>query len=239
MILKRIFILAIVSSLCLTVQAQEEKEKGPHFISINLGANIPLSDYQTLDTLDASNVNAGLAFSLEGGAYLNKIFGLGLSVGGFTNKIDQSQLSKQLNKEVHDDGSVSISADDWLNLYAMVGPYLSFGGKLIVVDLKFLGGIINSSKPSVTINASESGEPTIQKNYSESAYAFGFNYGIHLRINLIGGLGLRVNAEGIMSEQEFKNRVDYIRGTTVESTENKLITEFKTLNLGAGLVYTF
>jgi len=238
MILRKLFAVVVVSVLHFSAYAQSESEK-PHFISLNVGTSVPLKDYQALDTLNASNVNVGLSFSLEGGLYFNKFLGLGLSVGGFSNAVDRDDMSKQIQKELNESGMASIKADDWVNVYAMLGPYLSFGGEVIVVDFKFLGGIMNSQKPLITITTDESGEPLIQKNHAEDAFAFGFNYGVHLRVKLIGGLGLRINAEGVVSEQEFKNKVDYIRGSGTISKEKKITTEFKTLNLGVGLVFNF
>ena len=66
------------------------------------------------------------------------------------------------------------------------------------------------------------------------------NYGIHFRIKLIGKLGLRINAEGFQSAQEFETKVKEFDNNGVESQATKNIEkEIMALNLGAGLAFTF
>lgn len=234
--MKKLFVLSLISLFCVTLYAQDEKDK-PNFISINVGPSIPLKDYQAIDSIGPANAKVGLSLSLESGLYLNKVLGIGFGAGVFTNPIDVNDLSSQYQTQVGNNGVVTTTANNWVNFYGMVGPYLSIGGKVLMVDLKFLGGIVNSTKPQITTTTDLNGQTESRVSAAESATSFGFNYGAHLRLKLVGPLSLRVNVEGVSTKQEFDNNVEYIKNnTTQQLTQEKIKTEFKSLNLGVGLL---
>jgi len=211
----------------------------PHFISLNFGTNIPLSDYKELDSVALGNANSGLYYSFEAGAYFSKIVGLGVNLGAFSNSVNDEDIKDQLEREFGNGDQFTVESDDWLNSYLMVGPYFSFGKEAFIVDLKILGGVINSAKPLINIE-SETNEVRLSRSNEVSSLAFGFNYGLHFRIKLVGKLGLRINAEGFMSSQEFETKVQKIYSNQPNNQESQDIEKnIQALNLGAGLALTF
>lgn len=232
------FILLILIGLFVLPTANAQLSR-PHFISLNFGTNIPLSDYKELDSLALGNANAGLYYSFEAGAYFSKIVGLGVNIGAFNNSVNDEDIKEQLKRDFGNGDEFTVESDDWVNSYLMVGPYLSFGSEAFVVDLKVLGGIINSAKPLINIE-SETNEVRLSRSNEVSSLAFGFNYGLHFRIRLVGKLGLRINAEGFMSAQEFETKVQKIYSNQPNTQESQAIEkEIQALNLGAGLALTF
>jgi len=225
--------LFIVTLFCFSVVSAQLNK--PHFISLNVGTSIPLADYKEVkDQLTSGGADNGLSYSLEGAAYMNKFLGIGANLGLFNNGVDNDELVSKLESEFNAPNS-TISADDWVNGYAMVGPYLSFGTEKIIVDFKFLAGLLSTKKPILDINTSTNSANIPTSAEEVVASNIGFNYGIHLRIKLISKLGFRLNAEQFSSQQEFKGKVE-TNGVINEATIQQQISTF---NLGAGLVLTF
>jgi len=211
----------------------------PHFISLNVGTNIPLSDYKELDSIVLGNATPGMYYSFEAGAFFSKVVGLGVNLGAFSNSVNNDDILDQLKSDFNNRDEFTVESEDWLNSYLMLGPYLSFGSEAFIMDLKLLGGFMNSAKPLINIE-SETNEVQLSRSNEVSSLAFGFNYGIHFRIKLVGKLGLRLNAEGFMSSQEFETKVQEIKANSEPTTKNQTLEkDIQALNLGAGLALTF
>jgi hypothetical protein len=211
----------------------------PHFVSANFGTSIPLADYKKLDSLAGGSAAMGLSYNIEGGVYFSKVLGVAANIGAFTNQVDEKELESQLKDDFSNDGTVQVSSSKWVNGFAMVGPILSFGSKGFIVDLKLLGGIVNTEKPLINITTDSSGTVSASKSEESVSANFGFNYGLHFRIKLVGKLGLRINAEGFMTEQEFDNTVKNKQNGQETTSESTIKKEIEALNIGAGLVLTF
>lgn len=226
-------------ALCLCFFTAKAQLSHPHFISVNIGTNIPLADYKEVEDIEIGSADLGLSYSFEGGAYFSKVLGVGLHLGVFENGMDEDDIKdfqNLVNNGVTID-DLDVSADKWVNGFFMIGPYLSFGGKKVVVDLKLLGGFLNSAKPSINIQNINDLDRISEE---VSANAFGINYGMHLRIKLVGKLGLRINAEGFQAKQEFESRVKEIdnNGNSV-NIDKEIKKEINALNLGIGAIITF
>ena len=209
----------------------------PHFISLNLGTNIPLSEYGTIDSLSSAGANPGIYYSFEAGAYFSKLLGIGVNIGAFNNSVDDQGIIDQLKTDVRfTNSSFDVTSKSWTNGYIMLGPYFSFGSQKFIVDLKVLGGIINSERPFVNIQSKND-----QYEFNSAAVystSFGINYGMHFRIRLTGKLGLRLNGEGMLSTQEFEEKITETlsSGALQEEKRQTVTREISALNLGVGLV---
>jgi len=234
---KNTFYLLLIATLFMSNKAVAQLSK-PHFISVNAGTNIPLEDYRRLDSVATGNAKTGLYYSFEAGVYLSKVFGIGLNVGAFTNQIDDGDIIEQFQRDFSSNRQIQVNSEEWFNGYAMIGPYLSFGSENFIVDFKLLGGVMNSTKPLINVQTDENGNTKVYRSTEDEQFNFGINYGLHFRIKLVGKLGLRLNAEGMMAEQEFSNKIEEVNGSTT-STESTVKKEIEALNLGAGLVLTF
>jgi len=208
----------------------------PHFVSLNVGTNVPISDYNEIENIELGSAEVGFSYSFEGGAYFSKFLGAALHVGVFENGVDEDEI-KALQRQISQAGDpedLFISSDNWVNGFFMLGPILSFGGKKVIIDFKFLGGIMNTTKPTIGI---QDGLNLDQISDEVSNTAFGFNYGLHLRIKLVSKLGLRINAEGFQSTQEFETGINDINSNNISRED--IEKEITALNLGAGLILTF
>lgn len=210
----------------------------PHFISVNFGTNIPLSDFKDSDSLTSTSANNGIYYSFEAGAFFSKVVGIGVNIGAFSNSINDNSIKEQLRTDfTNSDGQFSVSSENWTNGYIMLGPYLSLGKKKkFIVDAKLLAGVINSDKPFINIEA-EDGSGTEVEIEDVTSTSFGFNYGLHFRIQLKSKLALRINAEQLISTQEFVNKVRTldIMGNEV-NTRTTAEQQISALNLGLGIV---
>lgn len=209
----------------------------PHFVSLNLGTNIPFSEYGKIDSLSSAGANTGIYYSFEGGAYFSKLFGVGVNIGAFNNSVDDEGILDQLKTDSKfNNGKFNVSSKSWTNGFIMLGPYFSFGNQKFTVDLKVLGGIINSERPFINIESE-----TDQYEFNSAAVystSFGANYGMHFRIKLKGKLALRINAEGMFAKQEFTEKITEVsqNGNSQPAIERTVTREISAANLGAGLV---
>ena len=207
----------------------------PHFVSLNFGTNIPLGEYKNVDSLSSSGANTGLYYSFEAGAFFSKVMGIGVNIGAFSNSTDGSITSQLKNEVTKPNGDFSINSDQWQNGYIMIGPYLSFGSESFIIDAKILGGIVNSEKPFVSIQT-DNNDYNFQSGASTNT-SLGINYGLHFRIKLKSKLALRINGEGMLSSQEFIEKVTTIDAMGNEAkSEANVKREISALNLGIGLV---
>jgi len=209
----------------------------PHFISLNAGTNIPLSEYREIDSLSSAGANPGIYYSFEAGAYFSKLLGIGVNIGAFNNSVDDQGIIDQLKTDIRFRNlNFDITSKSWTNGYIMLGPYFSFGSQNFIVDLKVLGGIINSERPFVNIQSKDD-------NYEFNSAAvygtsFGVNYGMHFRIRLKGKLALRLNGEGMLATQEFEEKITETLASGASQAERRqtVTREISALNLGVGLI---
>ena len=233
----KLFKLLISSFLILSSGSLLAQLAHPHFVSLNFGTNIPLSEYGTIDSLSSAGANQGIYYSFEGGAYFSKLFGVGVNIGAFNNSVDNDGIIEQLKTDAqYSNGNFDVSSKSWTNGYIMLGPYFSFGSQKFTVDLKVLGGIVNSERPFVNIESQDD-----QYEFNSAAVystSFGVNYGMHFRIKLKSKLALRINGEGMLSTQEFTEKITEVSqsGSTQPEIERTITRQISVLNLGAGLV---
>ncbi len=236
--MRKILFLLFISISCFSVHAQIKRK--PHFISINGGLSMPVGEYSNFDTAFASSAKAGKYFGLEGALYVSRFIGFGLNVGAYINPVDEKDLKDAYTKEFGASQSITISADEWLNGYAMAGIYLTIPIKKVRLDFKFLGGAVNSDQPLVEVTIDQNGNESLIINKSTEALAFGINYGAHLRVPIVSKLYLRLNAETFTSLPEFKNQTQRLSNSSSNSFSKKTVEQtISVLNLGVGLAFSF
>lgn len=233
------YFIILTLSIVFSLQGNAQLTSKPHFISVNVGTNIPLGEYQELDSISNGSASSGLYYSFETAVYISKFLGLGANIGAFSNPVNEEKIEDQLKRDFGIGSNYEVNSSDWVNAYALAGPYLTFGTEAIQFDIKFLAGIVQSEKPLINVSTNTSGQVNVSKSEESTASSFGFNYGLHLRLKLIGKLGLRINAEGFSTQQEFKSKVKNKNNGNETVSESTLKKEIQALNLGAGLVLTF
>ena len=234
--MRKIFLAFTLCFFIVSPKVIAQKLSHPHFISVNIGTNIPLSDYEEIDSLSSSGASNGIYYSFEAGAYFSRLVGFGVNIGAFNNPVQEDDIPTQVENDFTDEnGKFSVSSENWNNGYIMAGPYLSFGGNKFIADIKLLAGVMNSEKPFFNVESNVDGSSAKISRVSNTA--FGVNYGVHFRIKLVKKLALRLNAESLMSTQEFETKISETdsNGNNTQTTKT-IEKEISVLNVGAGLV---
>lgn len=230
-------ILVLLISIISFSSIQAQVKRNPHFISLNGGLSLPVGEYKNLNDEIIYPAKAGKYLGLEGAIYATKFLGFGANIGVYMNPVDEGELIKNYSEQFVNNQNISITSDDWLNGYAMVGMYLTIPIKKIRLDFKFLGGAVNSDKPLVEITVDEQGGQSVIVNKSTEALAFGINYGAHLRIPIVSKLYLRLTAETFTSLPEFKNQPESIINNSLKT--RTIEQTISVLNAGVGLAFSF
>lgn len=234
-----LFALTLTSTFLLSQsESQAISPEGPgkpHFVSFNSGISFPNDDFKEMefDSATVSTVN-GIYGSMEFGFYFTKNFGLGINIGGFVNEVDDDEFEAEIRQT--NNGVEVYPSTEWLNVYGMVGPYVTIPLSILYIDFKFMGGAISTKEPLVKVKVDQNGEAVVSKNGEANAIGFGINYGMHVRVKLIKQLGLRLNAEAFSSQQDIESSMKSGQVAEIENNYSKKISAY---NLGAGLVFTF
>lgn len=241
------FSLLFLSAICLNAQTNK-----PNFISLNAGFNYPTGDYKDVELkpdLPSANATQGYYGSMEFGVYFTKHLGLGFNLGGFYNEIDKEKFEDQMKEDFKNDPTkpaiAEINTSEWINVYAMAGPYLTFNViDRFFIDFKFLAGAMSTNEPLLSLKVdNQTGDVTLIENNEADAIGFAFNYGMHIRIDLISKLGLRINAEGFSSQQQMERALKDGKlntpATDSYSKESHFEQKVTAFNIGVGLVLTF
>lgn len=242
------FVLLFFSLSSLYLNAQTNK---PNFVSLNVGFNYPSGDYEDVklvDTLPAANANQGYYGSMEFGVYFTKNIGLGFNLGAFYNEIDKDKFKNQIAADLKQEflnnpnqpAVVDVNTSEWINVYAMVGPYLTFNViNRFYVDFKVLAGVMSTNEPLLKLNVEQNGKVYLTENEEADAIGFALNYGMHIRIDLISKLGLRINAEGFSSQQQMESTLKNGSWPNFDKNQREFKQNVTAFNIGAGLVLTF
>ena len=243
-----LFSFSFIIASAQTADAQTGK---PNFISLNGGFNYPTGDYKDVklvDTLPAATATQGYYGSVEFGVYFTKHLGLGFNLGGFYNPIDKEKFENQIAEDLKNDAinnadgtaSADVNTSEWINVYAMAGPYLTFNIiDKIHLDFKVMAGAMSTNEPMMKINVDHHGTVKLTENKEADVIGLAFNYGMHVRIKLLSKLGLRLNAEGFSSQQQLERAVKHGTWDNTSTKKSHYKQHVTAFNLGVGLVLTF
>lgn len=234
--------------LGLSLSAQTGK---PNFFSLNVGFNYPSGEYKEIklqDTLPPASAQQGYYGSMEFGVYFTKHLGLGFNLGAFYNEINEDEFKNRIMNDLAEDfqndpsgpAEAYVNTSEWINVYAMAGPYLTFSlFDRAFIDFKLLAGAMSTNEPLLKIKVDHAGQVYLTENEEADAIGLAFNYGMHLRIDLVSKLGLRLNVEGFSSQQQLESSIKEGSWGDYNTSEREFQKNVTAFNVGAGLVLTF
>jgi hypothetical protein len=238
---KSIFFYTAFTLIIITSYAQN---KVSNYIGFFAGASTPLGDFSKTKTGSLNNWNnnsgfakTGFAFGVEGAYYFLPKLGLAGTLyysnhGGFS-KADAAKLGDSYTDAFGVDESTVKTSGTYSSVNVMLGPQLSFPINKLTVDVRALGGIIQSlSTPEMTVQL-EDNTSTLLKQKSSTATALGWQVGAGLRYAITNKLGLMLRADYFNSDDikiENENR---------SNNAGRLVTKqpMSWINASIGLVF--
>jgi hypothetical protein len=207
--------------ICFMALAQENNGNNKKsFLSLNLGASIPLGDFSS-----ASLTNEEAGFALTGITLdMNYLYhfteNVGLAATGFYNMngLDISKLREET-------GIRSLKMDHWQFIGLAAGPAFSFEmSPKVMGDIRVMGGIATANSPDITTN----GSPLIPEDWGTSGL-------------FQAGVGCRVK---IGPNSYFSGGVDYryLKPTFKVTVDNETISaeqNMSLLNISLGIGFKF
>ncbi|HSZ71996.1 MAG TPA: hypothetical protein VK750_04925 [Cytophagaceae bacterium] len=244
---KVIFVLAVLVMSAQQLAAQLLINEKRHFVSTNLGISNPTGAYADKSAAndDAGLAKTGISGFVEAAYYIKPFFGIGGTIGSFSNKVDKSALQDQLTSELKAsgfNGTYSINSSGWANVYVMVGPYFSLPLKKVTLDFKIVGGGMTSIAPVVNESYTPYSNPYATTTIkTEVAVGGGFSYGmgLSLRYHFKPRWALRLNADYISSQVSIDQTLDTETSSGTTSTTNTIHQSISTLNIGVGVAFQF
>jgi len=224
--MKKIILILFTIGIYVTVQSQTK----PHFISVNIGASVPMGDYGSTDGNDESSgfATTGANFAIEGAGFINPTVGFGGYLGGNAHNIDEPAFISELNSSIGISGS-TLTADPYGVSNYMAGIYLSVPATDIVFfRFKVLGGMFMARSPEMTITMTNDFNETFVLNMTESTGSkFAALFGASALFKVSSRIGIAANFEYTGAEVEF----EYNTGMDIVTFKQK----FTILNITAGL----
>lgn len=237
-------LLIIFSTIYLPSEAQQ------NFASISFGASLPQGEYAETGNL-ASNGYArpGGAIKFDAGYFPVSYFGIGGSFAFGSNYAVRDSLLKDLTNYVENNASsvIDIPSDaeidygsgfwNYINLF--LGPHFSIrASQKLYFDFRALAGLSILRPPDQELSISYDNNE-IYSRVSDNKLSFGFTAGTGLRYKLNSNIALKLGADYNQMRSRFEYDFNLFQGVAsdVPAIESNFLV--KTIELSAGLAYSF
>ncbi len=221
-----------------------------NFASISFGATIPLENYAATGDLSSNGyANTGGAIKFDAGYFPTSYFGIGGSFSFGSNYANRDSLLSDVITyieenasdiiDIPEDAEVLYGSGFWNYINLFVGPHFSIRAtQKLYFDLRALGGLSIIRAPNQELTITYDGD-YIYTNSSYNNAAFGWTAGGGIRLMLNDNLALKLSADYIQTKA--KNTYTFELFSGVADDVPPLDSEFfiKTLELTAGLAYSF
>ncbi len=242
---KRIWILMLFAGGCLaTAEAQQS------YASISFGASLPLGDYGSTGDLSSSGyARTGGAIKFDGAYFPISYFGIGGTFSFGSNYAVRDSLLQDVITyieetassiiEIPEDAEILYGSGFWNYINLFIGPDLSLrASQRLYFDIRALAGFtfLRAPDQELRINFDNT---EIYSRTSRNTLAFGYTAGAAVRFKLNSELALRVGVDYFQSRSKYEYTFDLFQG--VAEDVPPLHTDFpvRTLEVTAGLAYSF
>lgn len=221
-----------------------------NFASISFGASMPLGDYSLTGDL-ASNgyARTGGAIKFDAGYFPVSYFGIGGSFSFGSNYAIRDSLLNDVIRYIEENASSIIDIPDdaeilygsgfWNYINLFLGPHFSIrASQNLYFDLRGLAGLSIIRAPDQELSITFDGTDIYARN-SRNRLAFGFTAGGGLRYKFNSNLALKLGADFFQSWAEFDYTFDLFQGVAEEIPPLQSNFLIRTLELTAGLAYSF
>jgi len=228
----------------------EKKRRRMFYLGTFGGINRAISRYGSAEGFDHGYAKTGGYFNLETAVLFGGSFGMGLTIGGSTNKMKEEAVERKW--EIPTVDYYEASTGSYNHFYIMIGPYFSIKAeKKLFIDFKLRYGLSITTEPSYEVTyKNDKGNTEVVNNRSDSTggtaiggFPLSINVGGMLRYNINKYLGIALVLDwmflpyALNSEQhisEYDNS-----GNLVDQRKGKIeINEIASMNyIGIGLCF--
>lgn len=245
MMRKFLGILAILTGLLASpLQGQQS------FASISFGAVLPQGSYASTDGLDNSGyARTGGAIKFDAAYFPVSYVGIGGSFSFGSNFANRDSLLQDMILyieetassiiDIPEDAEVIYGSGFWNYINLFIGPNFSFRpAQRLYFDFRALAGgtILRSPDQELRINFDGT---EIFSRTSRNKLAFGFTAGAGMRFKLNSALALRLSADYFQSRARFEYSFDLFQGVAEDVPPISTDFPVRTVEITAGLAYSF
>lgn len=231
------------------LQSLKKKRRRMFYIGTFGGANRAISKYGNAGAYDHGYAKTGGYFNLETAILFGGSMGMGLTIGGSSNKMKEEAVERKWELPTVD--NYQASTGSYSHFYFMIGPYFSIKAeKRLFIDFKLRYGFSISTEPSyeMTYVDPTSGNTVVVNNRSDSTGSTGasisplsFSLGGLVRYNISDVFGVALELDWMLlpyfidSDQNVS--VYDSNGNLIERQSTKIeIIELVTMNyIGIGV----
>lgn len=221
-----------------------------NFASISFGASLPLGDYALTGDL-ASNgyARTGGAIKFDAGYFPTSYFGIGGSFSFGSNYAIRDSLLQDMIAyieenassiiDIPEDAEVLYGSGFWNYINLFIGPQFSIrASQKLYFDFRGLAGISVLRAPDQELRINFDGTEIYSRS-SKNKLAFGFTAGGGVRIMLNSNIALKLSADYFQSRANFEYTFDLFQGVAEDIPPIESNFLVRTLELTAGLAYSF
>jgi len=221
-----------------------------NFASISFGATMPLGDYGlTGDLANNGYARTGGAIKFDAGYFPVSYFGIGGSFSFGSNYAVRDSLLKDMTSYIEQNASsindipagaeVRYGSGFWNYINLFMGPHFSIrASQRLYFDFRGLAGFTILRLPDQELSILFDGTEVYSRT-SKNKLAFGFTAGGGLRYKFNTNLALKLGADFFQSRARFDYTFDLFQGVAedVPPVESNFLV--RTLEVTAGLAYSF
>jgi opacity protein-like surface antigen len=221
-----------------------------NYASISFGAILPQGNYAATGDLSSNGyARTGGAIKFDAGYFPVSYFGIGGSFSFGSNYASRDSLLQDLVSyiekntpggiDIPDNAEILYGSGFWNYINLFIGPHFSIrAAQRLYFDFRVLGGLSIIRPPDQELRISYDGNDI----YTRSSYnnvAFGFTTGGGIRLMLNSTLALKLSADFVQTKAKNTYTFDLFEG--VVDNVPPIDAEFyiRTLELTAGLAYSF
>jgi len=234
----------LLSMDCMSIFGQQ------NFVSISFGAAIPQGDYKLTGDLSSNGYAlTGGAIKFDAGYFPLSYLGIGGSFSFGSNYAVRDSLLNDMTAhvkensatiiEIPNDAEILYNTGFWNYINLFLGPHFSIRtSPRLYIDFRGLAGISILKPPDQELSIIFTGTE-IYSRTSKNILAFGFTAGSGLRYHLNSNIALKLGADLFQSRARFDYTFDLFRD--IAEDVPVVVSDFlvRTIELSAGLAYSF
>ena len=221
-----------------------------NFASISFGATIPQGNYASTGDLSSNGyAKTGGAIKFDVGYFPGSYFGIGGSFSFGSNYAIRDSLVSDIVSyiESNSSGIIDIPEDPeiiygsgfWNYINLFIGPHFSIRAtQNLYFDFRALAGISIIRQPDQELRITYDGN-FIYTRTSNNNLAFGLTAGGGLRYQLNSNLALKLGADFVQTKSKTTYEFDLFEGVAQDVTPIDAEFYIRTVEITAGLAYSF
>lgn len=241
---KRYIVLVMLLGFPLYMFAQQ------NFASISFGASLPLGEYSLTDDLAANGyARPGGTIKFDAGYFPVSYIGIGGSFSFGSNYALRDSLLNSMTRyieetassiiDIPNDAEIHYGTGFWNYINLFIGPHFSIrASQRLYFDFRGVAGLSVIRHPDQELSIVFDGTEIFAQN-SRTKLAFGFDTGAGIRFKLNEGLALKTGIYYYQSKARFDYTFDLFHGVASDVPAINSQFMLRTLELTAGLAYSF